>query len=498
MRGPLVPLVVTLVIAAVIVALLVWQPGTETGARQLLVFCASGLQEPVAAVAEAYEKECGVAVQLQYGGSGTLLSNLQVAKQGDLYVAGDESYINRARAQDLVDEAIPLATMRPVLVVKQGNPAGVSSVRDLLRPEVRTALGNPGAAAVGKLARQLLTEAGVWADVEKAVRSRGVFKPTVNEVANDVKLGTVEAGIVWDATANQYPELEALPLPGAETAGMHVTVGVLRAAKHPTAALRFARYLGARDRGLEEFARGGFRPVEGDRWAEVPEITYFSGGVNRRGIEETIRAFEEREGVRITTVYNGCGILLGQIKLGEKPDVYHTCDATFMDGVEQRFAEPVPITETDIVILVAKGNPLGIRSLTDCGKEGVRLGVANEEQSALGALTANLLRERGIYDDVVKNVAVRTPTADFLVSQIRTGALDAAIVYEANTTYTQEHLDLVRLDIDTAKAVQTFAVARDAKYPQLMGRLFDAIRSASSRGRFQKGGFRWLGPAEEP
>ena len=55
----------------------------------LLVYCAAGIKAPVEAIALAYEKEFGVKVQLQYGGSGTLLSNLRVAKTGDLFVAAD-------------------------------------------------------------------------------------------------------------------------------------------------------------------------------------------------------------------------------------------------------------------------------------------------------------------------------------------------------------------------------------------------------------------------
>ena len=35
-----------------------------------------------------------------------------------------------------------------------------------------------------------------------------VFKPTVVDAANDVKLGAVDAAIVWDSMAKQYPDLE--------------------------------------------------------------------------------------------------------------------------------------------------------------------------------------------------------------------------------------------------------------------------------------------------
>ena len=58
------------------------------------------------------------------------------------------------------------------------------------------------------------------------------------------------------------------------------------------------------------------------------------------------------------------------------------------------------------------------------------VGVANEKQSALGTLTANLLKELDLYDAVRKNVSVDTPTADLLVNQLLGGS--AACFSEAS------------------------------------------------------------------
>ena len=38
-----------------------------------MVYCAAGIKKPVAEAAERYREEFGVEVQLQYGGTGTLL-----------------------------------------------------------------------------------------------------------------------------------------------------------------------------------------------------------------------------------------------------------------------------------------------------------------------------------------------------------------------------------------------------------------------------------------
>lgn len=110
--------------------------------------------------------------------------------------------------------------------------------------------------AIGTVARAALTRSGDWA----ALSARAlVFKPTVNDVANDVKLGAVDAGIVWNVTVAQYSELEAVVVPELSSARSEVSVCVLQSSLQPTEALRFARYLSARDRGLRRFQSQALR-----------------------------------------------------------------------------------------------------------------------------------------------------------------------------------------------------------------------------------------------
>ena len=235
----------------------------------------------------------------------------------------------------------------------------------------------------------------------------------------------------------------------------------------------------------------GFRPVEGDVWEETPEILLFSGGVNRLAIEDTIKQFEEREGAQITRVYNGCGILVAQMKAGERPDAYFACDVSFMTQVEDIFPESVDVAETDMVILVPKGNPRNIQALEDLGKPGLSLGLANAEQSALGALTKRMMDSVGVYEDVQKNVKVQSPTADFLVNQIRLSKLDAVVVYEANCPNVKDEMDIIHIPLPSALAVQPFAAWKDSDHQYLIQRFLDTVRSAESKERFVETGFRW-------
>lgn len=457
--------------------------------QNLLLYCAAGIKPPVDQIAAQFETEIGAAPQIQYGGSGTLLSNLKVARKGDLYLAADDSYLLQAREEGLVREILPLAIMKPVLAFAKGNPKNIQGLQDLLRKDINIACATPDAAAVGKLTRRMLTDAGIWEELESNVK---VFEPTVNGIANAIKLGSVDVGIIWDAVANQYEDIQILNVPEFKSGTQHVSIGVLKSSQRPTQALKFARYLAARDRGGKVFESMGYPSVNGDVWAEVPKVTFFSGGVNRMAIKDTLKSFEEREGVSIATVYNGCGILVAQMKAGEKPDAYFACDVSFMDSVADMFMDSMDLSKTDIVIIVPKGNPKSINTLEDLARPGLKLGLAHYEQSALGALTQRLLEKANLKDPVNENVRVQTPTADLLVNQMIAGSLDAAVVYTANTSQVRDKIDLIHIDHPAANAIQPYAVSKSSEQPYLMNRLLESLRAAESKDQFQKVGFEWL------
>ena len=485
-------LLASIIVFVVLVLFLIFdshQDSSSSFGGPILLYCAAGIKPPVEMAVRNYEAEYNCKIDIQYGGSGTLLSNLKIAGIGDLYVAADESYIEIARQKNLVEEAIPLAVITPVIAVPKGNPKGVYSIQSLIDGNYKIALGNPDAASIGKISKTLLTNSGDWPAIKEHAT---VFYPTVPEIANSVKLGTVDAGIVWDATVNQYIDLDLVRVPELELGSQKTTVGVLKTAKDSVTALRFARYLAARDRGLTQFKNYGYVPVSGDVWREKPEILFFSGGVNRAAVERTIQKFETREGVKVTRVYNGCGILVSQIKAGEQPDAYFACDISFMTQVQSYFDDSTDISETDIVILTKKGNPKQILELEDLAQTGLRLGVANPNQSALGDLTRRMLLSKRMYNDIMKNVRVETPTADLLVNQLLAGPLDAVIVYEANCANVLDDLELIRLDLSLAKAIQPIAVGRRSGHKHLARRLLEAIQSPQSKIEFESIGFRWI------
>ena len=484
-----------LTIAALLAALaLLQRKGTTSSstATALTVYCAAGLKQPVEAIAAKYRAEFGVEVQLQYGPTGALISNLRVAKRGDLFIAADDGSVADARKYELVREVLPLVRQHPVIAVRAGNPKNIRTLADLLRDDVKLALTNPDAASISRVSKAALGD--TWA---KLAARATVMKPTVTEIAADLSLGAVDAAILWDATVPQFKGLVAVEVPELKDRVENASAAVLAFCPQPAAALKFARYLAAPEKGGAVFQSHGFQLADGDKWAEKPELILYSGGVNRLAIEKLLKQFADREGVNVTTVFNGCGVLCATMKTMDSatsprfPDAYYACDLCFVPPVAAQFPEAFLLTETEIGIVVRKGNPKNVKTLADLAQPGLKLGLCNAEQSTLGFMTRGMLKQTGLLDSVRKNVVVEVPTADFLINQMRAGGLEAAVVYRVNAAPQAEHLEFFPIKHEGAKAIQPFAVRERSPNRQLARRLLDLLKA--NRGEFEAAGFQWRG-----
>ena len=467
----------------------------------LVIACAASNRSVMEAIMADYAAETGGRVVAQYGPSQALLAGLEVVRAADLYLPADDRFMSIARERGLVAADYPLAEMRPLIAVPRGNPRGIDALDDLLDPGLRLAIANPDAAAIGAVVRAALDPVGRWRPLAEHA---AVVTTTVTEAATAVKLGSVDAAIVYDALLHDFDNLEGVRVPEFADVVSLVGVAVVEPADprgeaaagsaRSARAHRFARFCAARDRGLARYREHGFTPLPGDAWDPDPEVVLYAGSMLRPALERTVAEFEAREGVSVTRVYNGCGILVAQMRAGRVPDAYFACDTEFMTQVQDLFPESRLVSQNELVILVAKGNPHGVGGLADLTKPGLRVGIGHEKQCAMGWLTQRTFTEAGLRSELMENVVVQTPTGDMLVNQMRSGSLDAAVVYLSNAAGSGDVLDAVRIDgLSCSIANQPYGVATGSTHRRLAMRLLAAIETAESREIFEAEGFRWLG-----
>jgi molybdate transport system substrate-binding protein len=493
-----------LVIAVLLLLLKSVRPKVSVTEDEIVVYCAAGIRLPVEDAANAYIKEYGLPIRLEYESSGGLEKRLQLeAKYGKpkahLYIPANDFFAQKTAAAGLTDEHLPLARFKLVLATRKDVDLNVSKLDDLLAQEIPFVMCNQEA-AVGRITAKTLQALGKFTDLDKAKKSTFT---TVVEAGNAIKTAQdVQAGFIWDTTAHQF-DLQIIELPELNDTVSTTSINLVTAAQDTAAALRFARYLAAPEKGNLFFERYHFEPIAGDAWAEVPQLNFFCGGVNRAAVEQSLREFEEREGVQIRSQFAGCGSLVSTMKSIKSadptdgyPDLYLTCDKTFYEMVQANFGVGRDVSTTDVIILVRKDNPKNIQSLEDLARAGIGFGTTDPKMSTLGFLSWKILAAKGLKEAVRDNAIVTTPTAHELVTQmVSHPKLDAVLVYVANCREAKETCELIPIDHPLARATQNIGMANKTPYPALTERLINALHATEkSKKRFLGSGFQWIGP----
>jgi molybdate transport system substrate-binding protein len=247
-------LVVTLICAmtATAVFLLVTAAQAET---TLVVHAGAGIRPPLDELGEMFEKSTGTRVKYNYKGSGCLLTDICFSQTGDAYIPGESFYIEQAAERGFITESRIVAQMSTVLIVPKGNPKDIRGLGDLTKRGVRLGLGDPEAVAVGRAASQALVKAGLLKEVEGNTRMKAL---NVVELGIGVKLGHLDAAIVWDATAHLFGDaVETLELPEEWRVDALIPVGALEFSKHPVEVRRYLSFL-ASEKAAGVFVKHGY------------------------------------------------------------------------------------------------------------------------------------------------------------------------------------------------------------------------------------------------
>ncbi len=131
-----------------------------------MVFAGSAASPVYNETVPMFEAKTGIQVELQLGGSGSLLSSMEITKTGDAYIPGSPDYLIKANQSQVINlnntKATILAYLVPAIIVQKGNPKNITSLQDLAKPGITIGIGDPDSVCVGLYAKQLLQANGLW------------------------------------------------------------------------------------------------------------------------------------------------------------------------------------------------------------------------------------------------------------------------------------------------------------------------------------------------
>ena len=199
------------------------------------------------------------------------------------------------------------------------------------------------------------------------------------------------------------------------------------------------------------------------------------------------REFEAAQpGYDVRLQLDGSQNLAFQIEQGAKADVFASADEANMQRVVGKglaHGDAVTFAENGLAIAVQKGNAKNVRSIHDLARNDLRVALCGPTVP-VGGYARAAIAKAGIE---VKSVSDET-NVKALVSKVRLGEVDAAIVYA--TDVTGDTLELVAIASEhDVRASYPIAVLRDAPHKDAAAAFVAFVRGDAGKKMLKAHGF---------
>lgn len=183
---------------------------------------------------------------------------------------------------------------------------------------------------------------------------------------------------------------------------------------------------------------------------------------------------------------DGSQHLAFQIEQGAKADVFASADESNMRRVVGKglvHAEPVTFATNGLAVAVQKGNPKNVRGIHDLARNDLRVALCGPTVP-VGGYARTAIAKAGVE---VKSVSDET-NVKALVSKVRLGEVDAAVVYV--TDITGDALELVAIASEhDVRASYPIAVLRDAPHKEGAAAFVAFVRGDAGKKILKAHGF---------
>ncbi len=143
--------------------------------KAITAFVGSASKPAMEEAARAFEQETGIKVYLNFGGSGTMLSQMKLSRSGDLYIPGSPDYMVLAERNGVVEpESVKIISyLIPAILVQHGNPRNIQSLSDLAQPGIEVGIADPESVSIGTYAYEILEYNNLLPEVGRNIVTYG-------------------------------------------------------------------------------------------------------------------------------------------------------------------------------------------------------------------------------------------------------------------------------------------------------------------------------------
>jgi molybdate transport system substrate-binding protein len=190
-------------------------------------------------------------------------------------------------------------------------------------------------------------------------------------------------------------------------------------------------------------------------------------------------------GTRVTFNFAGSQALATQIRQGAPADVFASADATTMDKVADLVGTPRSFASNLLEMVVAKGNPKGVRSLADLARKDLKVVLAAPEVPA-GRYARQALDARHV---TVRPVSLEE-NVKAVVAKVALGEADAGIVYVTDLAAAGPEVEGVGIPREqNVPATYPIAVVKASRRQQRAEAFVALVRSDRGQRVLERYGF---------
>jgi len=234
--------------------------------NNITAFCGSASKPAMEEAAQVFEEKTGIKVYLNFGGSGTTLSQLKIAREGDLYIPGSPDYMVMAERDGVVyaDSVKIIAYLVPAILVQEGNPKNIQSLHDLTHTGIEVGIGDPKTVCVGLYAYEILEYNGLIDEVREA-GTIVTHAESCSRAASFVAFKSVDAILGWRVFSYWNPDtIDVVYLkPEQITRLAYIPGAISTFTEDRESAQSFLDFL-ASPEGQEIFSKWGYITTEDD------------------------------------------------------------------------------------------------------------------------------------------------------------------------------------------------------------------------------------------
>ena len=154
------------------------------------------------------EKYPGVTVTPTYASSGDLQTQIENGLETDVFMSAANKQMDALAEEGIVDNDTNLQFLenKVVLIVPADSDANMSSFDDIANVDGNIAIGDPESVPAGQYAKEVLTNLGMWDEIEPKL-SLGT---DVTAVLNQVAQGSADCGIVYSTDALSTDDVKVI------------------------------------------------------------------------------------------------------------------------------------------------------------------------------------------------------------------------------------------------------------------------------------------------